>query len=305
MKDQDTNVQEILRLARQGKTHRQIARIIGKSQGCVKHWLKKNNIKTDLLQQRRKTSSVWIISKQELQKILDQSSSKAQVLIKIGLEKAQGSNNKSLNKRIQIDNLDMSRLLLNKKQWKKKHYQRLAQGVRISDQSCFCENSSIDRGTVKRRIIQNNIIPYQCKCGNNGEWQGKKLSLQLDHINGVNNDHRLQNLRFLCPNCHSQTETFGTKGLKKKFYCACGRRIIKSSKKCRSCESTGRTINVQTYMSKRKFNPSKLQLCEKMQQFNYNYCKVGRFFGVSDNSIRKRAKLLGIENKKHQSFDQC
>ena len=39
----------------------------------------------------------------------------------------------------------------------------------------------------------------------------KKLSLQLDHINGINNDHRIENLRFLCPNCHSQTETYAGK----------------------------------------------------------------------------------------------
>lgn len=48
-------------------------------------------------------------------------------------------------------------------------------------------------------------------CGNIGEWQGQKLVLQLDHINGKNNDHRIENLRFLCPNCHSITETYAGK----------------------------------------------------------------------------------------------
>ena len=41
-----------------------------------------------------------------------------------------------------------------------------------------------------------------------------KLTLQLDHINGINNDNRKENLRFLCPNCHSQTNTFAGKNLK-------------------------------------------------------------------------------------------
>jgi len=40
---------------------------------------------------------------------------------------------------------------------------------------------------------------------------GKTLSLELDHINGINNDNRLENLRFLCPNCHSQTTTYGSR----------------------------------------------------------------------------------------------
>ena len=52
-------------------------------------------------------------------------------------------------------------------------------------------------------------VPYACTtCGIN-EWQGKPLTLHLDHINGINNDNRIENLRLLCPNCHSQTETYG------------------------------------------------------------------------------------------------
>ena len=53
------------------------------------------------------------------------------------------------------------------------------------------------------------LIPYRCSvCGIEPMWQSKPLTLVLDHINGVNNDNRLQNLRFLCPNCNSQTNTF-------------------------------------------------------------------------------------------------
>jgi len=64
------------------------------------------------------------------------------------------------------------------------------------------------RASVRKTIIREELIPYECsKCGIN-EWNGKMLSLHLDHINGVNNDHRLENLRFLCPNCHSQTDTY-------------------------------------------------------------------------------------------------
>ena len=65
------------------------------------------------------------------------------------------------------------------------------------------------RSCVKKRIIKENIIKYECSECNIGRiWRGKKLSLHLDHINGDGWDHRLENLRFLCPNCHSQTETY-------------------------------------------------------------------------------------------------
>ena len=62
---------------------------------------------------------------------------------------------------------------------------------------------------MKSRLIKEEILEYKCAlCGNTGEWQGQSLTLQLDHINGINNDNRLKNLRLLCPNCHSQTKTF-------------------------------------------------------------------------------------------------
>jgi Zn finger protein HypA/HybF involved in hydrogenase expression len=68
------------------------------------------------------------------------------------------------------------------------------------------------RHQLKKRLIYLGLLEYKCvKCGNNGEWMGEKLSLEIDHINGINNDNRLENLRILCPNCHSQTPTFKNK----------------------------------------------------------------------------------------------
>ena len=74
----------------------------------------------------------------------------------------------------------------------------------------FCENSTYPK--IKYLVLKEKLIPYECeKCDNKGEWQEEKLTLQLDHINGNSKDNRLKNLRFLCPNCHSQTPTFGNK----------------------------------------------------------------------------------------------
>lgn len=73
---------------------------------------------------------------------------------------------------------------------------------------------NFSRCQLKKRLIRENLIEYKCvgeDCGNTGEWLGKPISLELDHINGVNNDNRIENLRFLCPNCHSQTPTFRVK----------------------------------------------------------------------------------------------
>ena len=74
------------------------------------------------------------------------------------------------------------------------------------------ENSSYANiSRLKIRLVKENRLEYKCAFCGISEWMGKPLSLQLDHINGKNNDHRIENLRFLCPNCHSQTETYAGK----------------------------------------------------------------------------------------------
>lgn len=91
-------------------------------------------------------------------------------------------------------------------------------GPKIDLKDILVENSTYQNITrLKKRLVSAGILEYKCnKCNNTGEWLGKPITLQLDHINGVNNDNRIQNLRFLCPNCHSQTDTHSGKNLNNK-----------------------------------------------------------------------------------------
>lgn len=83
---------------------------------------------------------------------------------------------------------------------------------RIPHNELFIEHSMTDGSTVKKRILKEELIPYICSgCGNEGVWEDQPLVLQLEHKNGTNNDHRLCNLEFRCPNCHTQTNTWGRK----------------------------------------------------------------------------------------------
>ena len=72
------------------------------------------------------------------------------------------------------------------------------------------------RSNVRRRLLEEGLLHYECyECGV-FEWFGERLPLHLDHINGMKNDHRLENLRMLCPNCHSQTKTFSGRNVRRK-----------------------------------------------------------------------------------------
>lgn len=81
----------------------------------------------------------------------------------------------------------------------------------IDTSKLLCENSKHSRIVLRSYILKHKLLPYSCAICGITEWQGKTLSLELDHINGINNDNRIENLRFLCPNCHSQTTTYGAR----------------------------------------------------------------------------------------------
>lgn len=85
-----------------------------------------------------------------------------------------------------------------------------------SKDDVFVEHSPIPRPTLCRHVKKFGVLgsPKCVECGLTDSYNGKPINLTIDHINGVSDDNRVTNLRWLCPNCHSQTPTYTGKNKK-------------------------------------------------------------------------------------------
>lgn len=67
---------------------------------------------------------------------------------------------------------------------------------------------------LRIRLIKEGIKEERCEVCGITEWNGKPVSFELDHIDGNRVNHKLINLRIICPNCHSQTHTYRARNIK-------------------------------------------------------------------------------------------
>ncbi len=151
-------------------------------------------------------NKIYKLSDEQFVELLKKSSTISEVLFKLGYVVKGNSWGYSQVKR-RMDDLGLDYSVFKGKSAAMKTNKLNA----VKKEDILKENCKHQRTVLRRYVIKNNLIPYKCAICGCTKWQGRTLSLELDHINGINDDNRLENLRFLCPNCHSQTSTYGSR----------------------------------------------------------------------------------------------
>lgn len=168
------------------------------------------------------------------------------------------------------------------------------------------EGSKVSSSKLRVRLLREGLFEYRCYSCELTEWMGKPIPLELEHINGVHRDNRIENLTLLCPNCHAQTDTYRGKNQKRAGVgqrragilkisdedysiagsnpatCTCGKPMGRKSKSCQECYNSRRKAVIDW--------PTLEELKRMVSETSYS--AVGRELGVSDNAVRKAIKRM-------------
>ena len=182
------------------------------------------------------------------------------------LQLKKGNSRSFLSNKIKEFNLDIS------------HFLKKTTKTRINSIELFKDDSQEPRGKIRNRVIKEKLIPYICECcGQDENWRGKIMPLILDHKNGINNDHRLENLRFLCSNCDSIQDTYKSKnknGIKviKKNYIPVEKGLVRLKQKNERIKLWEENIlKAQINFSKKTWGPEVGKLMNKSSQYSLSF----------------------------------
>ena len=208
-------------MIQEGLLNDEIVEILGCSLRQLYHMLAEYGLHSN-----RKIS---IIMDEELvRNACSKAQNKSQALKIIGVTPS-NANYRKLDEAIETYNIDIEHFR------SKRSKRANAPRKELSNEEIFTKDSSYSK--IKERILRDNLLPYACDiCHQLPIWNGKKLTLILDHINGDHRDNRLENLRFVCPNCNSQLETTccshkNTEAIK--YYCVdCGKKVSSGKTRC-------------------------------------------------------------------------
>jgi hypothetical protein len=150
--------------------------------------------------------------------------------------------------------------------------------------------STYPRRRLKERLYASGLKQRACElCGQGEVWRGRRMSLVLDHVNGVRDDNRLENLRIVCPNCNATLDTHCGKNIHRVIDRSCercGSRFRPRRQAQRFCSrECGQRAPRKTPPRRKVSRPPIAQIAAEVAAEGYS--AVGRRYGVSDNAVRK------------------
>lgn len=227
-------------------------------------------------------SIVYSYNEQDFKAIVNESTSYADCMRKLGYQSISGDSVKVLKRRIEELGISIA------------HFIQKEKVIRTED-NVFCINSTADQSTL-RKFYKNKRPQEKCDiCGQNLIWNNKPLVLILDHINGNNTDNRIENLRWVCGNCNSQLETTNARNShQQKYFCKnCGKQVSnKNTIYCQEC-----FIKFQEHPYKGNW-PDRETLKTLIRTVSFE--EIGRKVGVRGNSVRKHCKKLLLPSTKKE-----
>jgi HNH endonuclease len=184
-----------------------------------------------------------------------------------------------------------------------------AQEIPLCD--VLVEGSTYNRFNLKRRLVASGLLVPRCEmCGQDEMWRGRRMSLVLDHINGVSNDNRIENLRMVCANCAATLDTHCGRNLPRERVCpGCGESFVPRyihhrhcSERCWGVVAAARLRGVPQPARRKVERPSYEQLMVDVDSMSL--LAVGRKYGVSDNAVRKWIRWYEYERARNEDRDE-
>lgn len=218
------------------------------------------------------------ITTEKMQEAFDISSTYSEVISRIGLSRRRQVYS-ALTEYIWKNKIDLTQFFQNSK-----NRPKFNKG--LTQEEIF-KKDSVFSGSLLKKIKQYNLKDCsKCEICGISDWMGKPITFQVHHKDGDRTNDELDNLQILCPNCHTQTDNYGSKNIKKKvsyetkrYFCVdCGKELAFKGIRCSDCNK--KRIE---FLSK---CPSKEELEVKAKEFE-SLAALGRYYQVSDNTVKK------------------